>query len=126
MSFATDLNYVMKNDASLNEWCSGGIYYENLPENFDIGKSWIVYSFNKVSQNSCLNSTPSFMTYALAVKVISNDTLIVEKINDRLVAYLDSNSYGNIYNFEFNGDNHSMDLEKNIYMNSLLFNVFYA
>lgn len=126
MSFSTDLNYIMKTDTSLNAWCTGGIYFENLPENFDLTKDWIVYSFNKVSQESCLNSNLAFMNYVITLKVVGTDTVKVELINDKVVDYLNGNSYSGIQDIIFTGDNHTLDLDKNIYMNTLTFNALYV
>ena len=125
MSFATDLNYLMTNDTSLNTYCEGGIMYENLPENFNLTKDWIVYSFNKASQMSCLGNT--FATnYNLTIKIISNSTIDLETISDHLVTYLNGNDYNGIIDIIFESDNHTLDLEKNIYMNTLQFNVIYS
>lgn len=126
MSFATDLAYLMTNDSSLNSWCDGGIHYENLPENFEITKDWIVYSFNKTGQNSCLDSQASFTEYAVIVKIVGNDTVEVETVNDYLVEYLNGNSYNGIQDIIFTGDIHTLDLDKNIYMNTLNFNALYV
>lgn len=116
----------MTNDVSLSAWCDGGIHYENLPENFEITKDWIVYSFNKTSQNSCLDSTPSFFEYSLIVKIVARDTVKLETVNDYLIEYLDGNSYNGIQDILFTGDVHTLDLDKNIYMNTLNFNVLYV
>ena len=96
MSFATDLNTIMHNDASLNALCHGGIHYENLPENWEINKDWIVYSFNKNSQESCIGSSEAFTRYTILLKIVANDTLTLETINDLTVNYLNGISYGNI------------------------------
>ena len=60
MSFSTDFRTLIIADASINADVNGGIYWENLPENFSVEKNWIVYSFNNNEQLTCLNGTPSF------------------------------------------------------------------
>ena len=126
MSFSIDLNTLMTSDPSLNAYANGGIHYENLPENFEITKDWIVYSFNKSSQDFCLGSSPAITRYNVYIKIISTDTVRCEAMNDRTVAYLNGNTSGNIQDIRFVSDDHSVDLDKNIYMNSLNFEVLYA
>jgi len=126
MSFSTDIKYIMDNDTSINTMIDGDILYENLPENFEITKNWIVYSFNKTNQISCLGSSAAITEYNLVVKVVGHDTLEVETISDRLVIYLNGNEYNQIRDIVFVGDNHSLDLEKKIYMNTLNFNCLYS
>ena len=125
MAFSTDLYYLMNNDASINAWCTGGIHYEHLPENFEITNTWIVYSFNKVSQQNCLNSNNSFTTYNIVIKIVAQDTLRLELINDYVVDYLNGKSYQGFQDIVFTGDDHTLDLDKNIYMNSLNFTATY-
>ena len=126
MSFSTDIKHVMTNDPSLNAWCTGGIYFENLPENFELTKYWIVYSFNKVSQTNCLDSNAAFTQYVITLKIIGTDTIQVESINDKIVNYLNGIEYNGIKDILFVGDNHTLDLEKNIYMNTLTFNSLFV
>jgi hypothetical protein len=125
MSFSTDLNYLMTNDPSTSAYCTGGIHYENLPDNFQITKDWIVYSFNKSSEAFCMGSKGAYMEYTIYVKVVAGDTLNLETISDRLVDYLNGNEYGEIGDLLFQSDNHTSDLEKGIYMNTLTFTAFY-
>ena len=126
MSFSVDLNYLMTNDPSINEWCDGGIQYENLPENFELTKDWIVYSFNKTNQGSCLNSSRAYTEYAIVIKIVSQDTFKLETMNDYLIEYLDGQTYNGIADILFTGDSHTLDLDKNIYMNTLNFNALYV
>jgi hypothetical protein len=116
----------MSIDNSLNAYCTGGIYYENLPENFELGNNWIVYSFSKISQENCLGNTDTFTRYMIYLKIVTTDTLTLETINDYVVNYLNSSIYGNIQDIVFVGDNHTIDLDKNIYMNTLNFDCIYC
>lgn len=126
MSFSTDIMYIMNNDASINSYVDGDILYENLPENFELTKNWIVYSFNKTNQLSCLGSNAAITEYNLVIKIVATDTLELESMSDRLVTYLNGNEYGSIRDIVFVGDNHNLDLEKKIYMNTLTFNCLYS
>jgi hypothetical protein len=116
----------MTSDTSLNSYCTGGINYENLPENFDLTKEWIVYSFNKTSQISCLGSKASVTNYNITAKILSTNTVTIETINDYLVNYLNGNSYNGIQDILFTGDNHTLDMEKGVYVNSLQFDALFS
>ncbi len=126
MAFSTDIYHLMTNDSSINSWIDGGIHYENLPENWDITQNWVVYSFNKTAQESCLGSNTAFMRYALLVKVIAHDTVTLETISDRTVSYLNGQSHNGIMDIRFLNDSHSLDLDKNIYMNTMNFEALYS
>ncbi len=126
MSYGTDINTLMKADASLNAYCNGGIYFENLPDSFDLSENWIGYSFRKSDQINYMNSDNAYTTYTIVAKVIASDTATLESISDRLVTYLNNKNQGGIVDIWFNSDNHTMDLEKQVYMNSLEFDSFYV
>jgi len=126
MSFVTDLHYIMKNDSSLNTYCVGGINFENLPENWEIIKDWIIYSFNKASQQNCMNSSEVFTTYNIVLKIVATDTLKLETINNYVVDYLNNKTYNGIQDINFVSDIHTLDLDKNIYMNTLNFDAIYV
>jgi len=126
MSFATTLNGIMTADTSLNTYCDGGIRYENLPTNFEIVKNWIVYSFNKDTAQNCMSGSAVFSKYLLAVKIVSTDTLVLETIGDRITYYLENIASNDTIDFSFVNDNHTLDLDKKIYMNTLQFDVLYV
>ena len=126
MSFATSLNTIMTGDASLNAYCDGGIRYENLPTNFEIVKNWIVYSFNRDTAQNCMSGNSVFSKYNLAVKIVATDTLVLETIGDRLTEYLEGTASTDAIDFSFVSDNHTLDLDKKIYMNTLQFDVLYV
>lgn len=125
MSFATDVNTLMQ-DASLVAYCDGGVYYENLPDNFDLTENWLAYSFRKTEQVNCLDSKNVYTQYTLTCKIVAFDTKTLEDISDYLVDYLNGKTQGDIADIWFTGDNHTIDLEKQIYMNSCDFDSFYV
>jgi len=126
MSFGTSLNTLMNADASLSAYCDGGIFYENLPDNFDLAKTWLGYSFRKGLQTDCLSSKKAYTTYNITVKIIENDTALLETISDYVVNYLNHKEQDGIIDIIFTADNHSMDIEKGIYINTLEFQSFYV
>lgn len=123
MSLISDLNTVMNADSSLNTNMTGGIYYENLPDNFDLTKKWIVYTLTATSQVNCLNSKNAYQTYDLNCLIICPDTTDVETNSIILTDYLNDKSSGSINDIMFTSDERNFDLEKNIYMNNLTFNL---
>jgi len=123
MSFATDLYALMLGDSSINAFITGAINYENLPDNFDLSKKWIVYHYRKSSQTDCLTIKNAYTTYELTVIPITQNTLDLVTITDDLIDYLNGKEQGSIVDVTFTGDGHSFDQEKNIYMNTLTFDV---
>jgi len=123
MSFATDLYTIMTGDASLNAEATGGIFYENLEDNFDLAKKWILYHFRKEQQIDCLGIKNAYTEYEETITVIATNTVDVLDISDQLVTYLNGAAYGEVVDITFTGDGHSFDQDKNIYMNTLTFNV---
>ena len=116
----------MTSDTSLNAYCDGGIRYENLPTDFEIVKNWIVYSFNRDTAQNCMSGNSVFSKYNLAVKIVATDTLVLETIGDRLTEYLEGTASTDAIDFSFVSDNHTLDLDKKIYMNTLQFDVLYV
>lgn len=124
MSFSTEIRNLITSTTDISSHVDG-IYYENLPDNYDKEKTWIVYSFNINNTEKCLNGSSLFKTYNLYIKVVTQDTLKLETISDIIINYLDGNGTLHIVDVIFQGDDHTMNLEEGIYMNTLQFNVIY-
>ena len=114
MSFGTEIYSKMISSSSINSQVEG-IYFEHLPENFDLTKTYIVFSFKKETGISTLQTQDLLKNYKLYVKTITpnNDTLL--SLSDTLQTYLVGVVDSTIRYIEFIGDNHSLDLEKGIY-----------
>jgi len=123
MSFATDLYAVMIGDASINTEIDGGIHYENLPDNFDLTKKWIVYHYNGREQIDCMKGSKLYEIKDLNVTLITQNTEDLTSISELIKDYLNFTEYGTIMDINFTGDGHTFDQEKNIYMNTLNFDV---
>lgn len=126
MSYGSDLNTIMTGDSSLNALCDGGIFFENLPDNFDLTDAWIVYSFRRIGQQDCLTQKNTFTSYAITAKIVTYDSVLTETISDYLANYLNGISQGGIMDIWVTSDNHQIDLERGVYMNSLDFESFYV
>ena len=126
MPFSTDIKTIMTGDSSVNAWCTGGIHYENLPENWQLTKTWLVYSFNVNDEERCMSGSAYITNYNVVVKIVTTDTVLLERISDRLRDVLRGATSGNIRDMYFVTDDHTMDLEKRIYMNTLNFVALYS
>ena len=124
MSFATDILSLMTGDSSINAEVEDRIFYENLPDNFDLNLEWILYHYRRAGQSSCLNGANAFRTFEVTVIIITQDTERLEDLTEMVISHLDGNGAGDIMDVVFTGDGHSFDQEKNIYMNTLNFDAF--
>lgn len=121
MAFSVEFQALLEADASINSFIDGGIYGENLEENFDLSKNWIVWSFNKTAQEKCMGGIIN-TNYNITLKIIVyKNTVLLEQINDYIVDKLSFYRGGNFLEVQFTGDSHTMDLDKKIYMNTLNF-----
>jgi hypothetical protein len=94
-------------------------------DNFEITKDWIVDWFNKVSQADCINGKANYVNYSIFVEIVATDTHKQETINDHVVNYLNNATYNGIHDITFVGDSHASNLDKNLYINTLIFNAIY-
>jgi hypothetical protein len=124
MSFGTDIYATMIGDTSINAQVNG-IYFENLPENCDLTKTYIVYSFKKEIGISTFVDQDLLSNYILYVNVITTDNDSLLSLSEYIQDYLTSIVNISIRFIDFVADSHSLDLEKNIYENRLEFNVIY-
>jgi len=124
MSYGSNIRTIMIGDSSLNA-AVDGIFYEHLPDNFDLTKAWVVYTFSINSQQDCLDTKNVFHTYDLAVRVICNDTNTRESLSDYITDYLNGNDSDGIQDIWFVNSSPTNDLEKAIYANTLSFSSFY-
>lgn len=126
MSFGIELRNILTNDASLLGYLDGGIYYEQLPDNYNLEKNWIVYTFNKATENDTLSYKNAYTKYNLNFKLITNDTKENEEISDYLINMLNNKVSENIKDISFVSDSHSSDYEQLIFINNMFFNAFYV
>ena len=125
MSFGTEIYTKMIGSSSINSQVKG-VYFEHLPENFDLTKNYIVYSFKKETGISTLSTADLLKNYKLYVKTITPNNNTLLSLSDTLQTYLIGVVDSSIRFVDFVSDNHSLDLEKGIYENTLEFNVLYT
>jgi len=126
MSFQSDLRTLMVGDSSINTMVNNKIYYENLEENYDLTKDWIVYSFRKASEQDCINSKNAFTTYSIYVRILSASTITVSTLSDLIQNYLNHKEQGGIADVWMVNDSHNIDYDKKQYTILLEFGSFYV
>jgi hypothetical protein len=127
MSFQSTIYIAMISDTSLNNMVNGGIYFDNLPTNFDLKKDWVVYNFKENERIDTLGGKNVLTIYSLYVKVVSTDTNYLMNITDRLNEYLTNYSNSNLLLINHITDSHQNGLidDMDIYENIVEFNVTY-
>lgn len=127
MSFQTGIYSVMVNDTSLNSIVNGGIYFDVLPNNFDLKKSWIVYNFREDERIDTLSYKNIITFYTLYAKVISPNTATLLSISDELNRYLSSYTDNNFFDITFMNDNHQNGIvdDTDIFENTIEYKIIY-
>jgi hypothetical protein len=127
MSFQSDLYTLMTADVStLNIYISNdNICFENLKDNYNITKDWLVYSFKKSTQQDILISKNVFVTYIVYIRLLSMNTVSLNLLGDYVQTYLNNKSQNGIQDIKFITDTHSFDLEKGQYSILLEFEAIY-
>jgi hypothetical protein len=127
MSLQSDFRALITADSSLNTALSNRIYFEVIEDNYDITKTWCVYSFRKLEQQDCLNNEKNFYeTYTLYLRLISPDTVFINSLADYIKNYLNGKEQGQIKDIWGLGITPSMDLDKNQHSLLLEFGLFYV
>jgi hypothetical protein len=127
MAFASDIYNALTADPSLLSM-TAGIFYQNLPQNFDLTQTYIIYNFNELKEYDVLNQRRVMEEYKLIVDTISPDTQLLMNVREEIDKYLigyNVNTSTNITNVIFSGEQYSKDLERGIYGITLDYNVFY-
>jgi hypothetical protein len=125
MAFIDDLITVMTSDVSLNTWTTGGIVYENLPVDFDFKKDWIVFGYSSAGYVDTLGQTSVISYYDLEVQVISPLVTNVIRSSNELISLLRNYNANGICFSGLISDGIDINAEKDIYYNTLSFNVTY-
>ena len=126
MSFATNLYTLMIGDISINAEIDGGIYYENLPDNFDIKRKWILYFFSRGEQIDCMGYKNAYTVYEVTAIIFTQTTTQLDNLTTLLIEYLNGNTTGSIQDINFQSDGHSYDPEKKLYTNTLTFKAIFG
>jgi hypothetical protein len=125
-TFGSDFYNLISNDASINALCSK-IYYEKLPDVFNLTDKWIVYTFRRIEQQDVLNNEKDiFSTYTIYIQVQDKTTDTLETLCNSIIDRLNGAHSGHIDDIWFINDNHQIDLDNNTYVNTLEFGAYYV
>jgi hypothetical protein len=126
MSFQTSLYNILSSDTSLNSLVNG-VYFDNLPANFDLTKDWIVYNYSEAERVQTLSFNNVLTYYTVFVKVVSKDTNKLLKISDEINKYLTEYRTNNYLNIDFVSDSHQNGVvdDMDIYENSIEYRIAY-
>lgn len=125
-TFGSEFYNLISKDASLNELCSK-IFYEKLPDSYNLTDKWIVYTFRKIAQEDGLNAVKDFYsTYTIYIQVQDKMTDTLEILCNSITNLLNGASSGNISDIWFVNDNHQVDLDNNTYVNTMEFAAYYV
>lgn len=126
MSFAKEINQLIKTDTSIYTAVGGNIFFENIPDNFNLANPFLVYSFTKNEPIRLLSGIKILDNYTLTLKIVHKDTSKLEVATDAVIDFLDNKSHNNFSDIRFENDNRYIDLEKNLYQNELNFKIQYV
>jgi hypothetical protein len=126
MSFAKELNTLIKTNTSVYATVGGNIFFENIPDNFNLANPFLVYSFTKAEPVRLLSGVKVMDVYNLTLRVVHKDTANLETTTNILVDYLDNKSSGKFQDITFENDQRYIDLEKGLYQNELNFKIQYV
>jgi hypothetical protein len=118
----------MIGDSSLNTLCNGGIYYDNLPVNFNLNNDWIVYNYKDKESIDVLIAKNVMTIYTLYVKVVSTSTENLLKITDEVNTYLTHYTSSNISDIQYITDNHQNTIveDNDVFENTIEYDVYYV
>jgi len=125
MSFAKDINTLIKSATNIYAAVGGSIFYENIPDNFSLERPFIVYSFSNLEPLRILSGVKVADIYELSLKIVHKNTADLETTTSLVIEFLDNKSSGDIKNIEFLNDNRLIDLEKTLYQNECSFKCIY-
>ncbi len=126
MSFQSDFRTLIVADSSLNTALNNRIFFENIEENYDLTKDWVVYSIKKNEQSDCMNSKMAYLTYTIYLRILSTDTEKINSLGDYIQNYLNHKEQGGIQDIWFINDSHTIDLEKGQYSILQEYRAFYV
>jgi hypothetical protein len=127
MSFQTGIVTVMAGDATVNGLIDGGIYFDVLPKNFSLAKSWIVYNYQESGRVSVFGSKNLLTEYTFYAKIVSPDTASLLSITDALNSYLTAHTSSTFREITFVNDNHQNGIvdDTDVFENTIEYSILY-
>lgn len=131
MSFATSINTLLQSDASLNaallDADSGltNIYAYHLPDNLDVEKSAIVFTYKKDEGVDTLDAKNVLEKYTLYLIVVAGDPEDTETVAALVHAFVDTYSDSNLLDITYEDEVNGQNDERDRYFKSLEFIIWY-
>lgn len=125
MSFGTDIYSKLSGDTGIAAIVDTGVFHHNAPDNYDITKSLVVFTYKMIEGISSLEEDNILEEYQLTVLCISPDTDILDSLTAAVRSCLDTYSSTTIRDIIFLSDSITMDASKERYMKSLEYKIIY-
>lgn len=131
MSFATSINTLLQSDAALNAALLDSargetrIYAYHLPDNLDIKKSAIVFTYKKEEGVNTLDAKNVLEKYSLYLIAVAGDPITTETISDLVHAFVDTYSDSNLLDITYEDEVNGQNEERDRYFKSLEFTIWY-
>lgn len=125
MSFGTTINTIISGDSGIAAIVGSGVFHHNYPDNYDITKSLVVFTYKLNEGISSLEEDNILEVYQLTVLCLSPETDTLDDLTTAVRACLDTYSSTNIRDVVFLGDSITLDALKERYMKSLEYRIIY-
>lgn len=131
MSFATSINTLLQSDATLNaallddDLGETRIYAYHLPNNLDVSKSAIVFTYKKDEGVDVLEAKNVLEKYTLYVIVVAGDPVSTETITALVHAFVDTHSDANLLDITYEDESNGQNEERDRYFKTLEFVIWY-
>jgi hypothetical protein len=131
MSFATSINTLLQSDTALNAALldpdSGetNIYAYHLPDNLDVKKSAIVFTYKKDEGIDVLEAKNVLEKYTLYVVCVADSPADTETIASLVHSFVDDYSDGNLLDITYEDEVNGQNDERDRYFKSLEFIIWY-
>jgi hypothetical protein len=124
MSFATELYTLMTSNSSLNAGVTG-IYFQNLPDNFDLKLKYIVYSSSLVDSIDHLAKNNEIDIYTLKVNIIAPDSNTVDTIVGFVRSYMDNLTSGKFRDIKCEQVDNDLEGDREMYVAVIQYKIHY-
>jgi hypothetical protein len=124
MSFQTDLYSLIAGNSTLNAAVSG-VYYQNLPDNYNPSLNCIVYITNLIDSIDSLTINNHIDIYELKFIVFSPSTKSIDDITAIIRSSYDNYEGGKFRDFHLNGSEIAEDFEREQYISTYTYKIHY-
>lgn len=119
MTYASAINTLLQSNAALNTLVSSRIYSYHLPDNLDVSKTAIVFTYKKDEGTHTLDADNVLEDYSLFVVCVAPNTEETETIAEAVRAFVDDYEDANLLDIVYETDINGVDQEKERYYKTL-------